>query len=90
MHISDITILIVLLWFSIVHYSSLFSVLFYVPTIVPVNEHIKAMSEIFEWLAVIGDTVSEEDRVVHLLASLPELYNVLVTALEAQSEKTPK
>ena len=55
-----------------------------------VNEHIKAMSEIFEGLAVIGDTVSEEDRVVHLLASLPELYNVLVTALEAQSEQIPK
>ena len=55
-----------------------------------VNEHIKTMSEIFEGLAVIGDAVSEEDRVVHLLASLPESYNVLVTALEAQSEKIPK
>ena len=55
-----------------------------------VNEHIKTMSEIFEGLAVIGDAVSEEDRVVHLLASLPELYNVLVTALEAQSENIPK
>ena len=48
------------------------------------------MSEIFEGLAVIGDAVSEEDRVVHLLASLPESYNVLVTALEAQSENIPK
>ena len=55
-----------------------------------VNEHIKTMSEIFEGLAVIGDAVSEEDRVVHLLASLPESYNVLVTALEAQSENIPK
>ena len=49
-----------------------------------VNEHVKVMTEIFEALAVIGDAVSEEDRVVHLLASLPELFNVLVTALEAQ------
>ena len=55
-----------------------------------INEHIKTMSEIFEGLAVIGDAVSEEDRVVHLLASLPESYNVLVTALEAQSENIPK
>ena len=55
-----------------------------------VNEHIKTMSEIFEGLAVIGDVVSKEDRVVHLLASLPESYNVLVTALEAQSENIPK
>ena len=55
-----------------------------------VNEHIKTISEIFEGLAVIGDAVSEEDRVVHLLASLPESYNVLVTALEAQSENIPK
>ena len=44
------------------------------------------MSEIFEGLTVIGDAVSEEDRVVHLLASLPESYNMLVNALEEQSE----
>ncbi len=47
------------------------------------------MTEIFEALAVIGDAVSEEDRVVHLLASLSESFNVLVTALEAQSENVP-
>ncbi len=51
-----------------------------------INDQIKMMTEIFEALAVIGDVVSEEDRVVHLLASLPESFNVLVTALEAQSE----
>ena len=34
--------------------------------------------------------MSEEDRVVHLLASLPESYNVLVTALGAQSENVPR
>ena len=56
----------------------------------PVNAHIKAMSEIFEALAAIGDAVSEEDRVVHLLVSLPDSYNVLVTALEAQSENVPR
>ncbi len=36
-----------------------------------VNDRMKMMTEIFEALAVIGDVVSEEDRVVHLLASLP-------------------
>jgi len=41
------------------------------------------MSEIFKGLAVIGDAV-------HLLASLPESYNVLVTAFEAELEKIPK
>ena len=55
-----------------------------------VSEHVKAMTEIFETLAVIGDALTEEDRVVHLLASLPDLYNMLVTALEAQSENVPK
>ena len=44
------------------------------------------MTEIFEGLSVIGDPVSGEDRVVHLLASLPDLYNMLVTALEANSD----
>ena len=51
-----------------------------------VQEHIKAMSEIFNELSVIGDPVSEEDRVVHLLASLPDPYNMLVTALEANAD----
>ena len=52
-----------------------------------VQEHIRKLTEIFDELAVIGNPVEEEeDRVVHLLASLPESYNVLVTVLEANSE----
>ena len=48
-----------------------------------VQEHCKSMIELFNELAVLGDPVSEEGRVVHLLASLTESYDVLVTALEA-------
>ena len=55
-----------------------------------VQEHIKRITELFEALAVIGDPVSDEDSVVYLLASLPESFNVLVTALEASSETVPK
>ena len=51
-----------------------------------VQKHIKQMVEIFDGLSVIGDPISEEDRVVHLLASLPDSYNMLVTALEANPE----
>ena len=47
------------------------------------------MTELFDALSVAGETVSEEDRVVYLLASLPESYSVLVTALEA-NEGVPK
>ena len=54
-----------------------------------VQDHIKAMIEIFDSLSVVGDPIYEEDRVVHLLASLPDSYNLLVTALEA-SEDVPK
>ena len=32
-----------------------------------VNEHIKTMSEIFKGLAIIGDAISEEDRVVQYI-----------------------
>ena len=53
---------------------------------VSVQEHLKAMTEILDELSVIDEPVNEEDRVVHLLASLPESYNVLVTALEANAE----
>ena len=51
-----------------------------------VQEHVRKVTELFEELAVVGDPVDEEDRVVHLLASLPESYGMLVTALEANSE----
>ena len=33
-----------------------------------VQEHVKAMTEVFDCLSVIGDPISEEDCVVHLLA----------------------
>ena len=51
-----------------------------------VQEHVKLMIEICEELSVIGEAISEEDQVVYLLASLPESYNVLVTALEASAD----
>ena len=54
------------------------------------HHHIKTMTEVFEALAVIGDAMTDEDREVHLLASLPDSYDMLVTALEAQSESVPK
>ena len=44
------------------------------------------MTEIFDGLSIVGDPVTEEDRVVYLLASLPESYNMLVTALEANAD----
>ena len=52
----------------------------------PIQKHIKSMMEVFDKLCVIGDAIEEEDRVVHLLASLPSSYDMLVTALEASSE----
>ncbi len=53
------------------------------------QEHIKFMIELFDSLSVAGETVKDEERVVYLLASLPDLYSVLVTALEA-NEGVPK
>ena len=53
------------------------------------NEYIKKMTEIFDELAVIAETVSDEDKVVYLLAGLPESYDVLVTALESGSDTVP-
>ena len=51
-----------------------------------VQEHIKQITEMFDELSVIGDKIENEDRVVYLLASLPESYEMLVTALEANTE----
>ena len=44
------------------------------------------MVEIFGELAVIGCPVEEEDKVVQILTSLPDSYNMIVTAFEASSE----
>ena len=54
-----------------------------------VQGHIKVLTEIFDTLAVVGDPVSEEDRVVHSLASLLDSFDMLVTALEA-NQQVPK
>jgi len=53
---------------------------------ITIQKHIKEVTEIFNELSVIGDPVSDEDRVVYLLASLPESYDMIVTALEANDE----
>jgi len=51
-----------------------------------IQMHIRIMTETFNELSVVGDAITDEDRVVHLLASLPDSYAVLVTALEACPE----
>ena len=47
------------------------------------------MTELFDELAIVGDPLDDENKVVHLLASLPRSYDMLVTALEA-SPDVPK
>ena len=51
-----------------------------------VQKYIKALTEIFDEQSILGDPLDEEDQVVHLLASLLETYDMLVTALEASPE----
>lgn len=51
-----------------------------------VKSHVKAITEIFNELAVIGAPMEDEDKVVTLLASLPDKFDMLVTALEANTE----
>ena len=50
-----------------------------------VQDHVKTMMETFHELSVVGDAVNDDDKVVFLLASLPESYTTLVTALEASA-----
>ena len=50
-----------------------------------VQDHVKNMMEMFNELAIIGNNISDEDRVVCLLASLLESFDVLVTGVEANS-----
>ena len=52
----------------------------------PVQKHVKALTEIFDEIAFIGDPLDDESKVVHLLASLPDAFDILVTALETSAE----
>ena len=51
-----------------------------------VQKRIKSITEMFKSLLVTSVPVSEEDRMVYLFASLPESFNMLITALEANLE----
>ena len=44
------------------------------------------MTEVFCSLAEMDSAIAEDDKVVYLLASLPELFDMLVMALEACPE----
>lgn len=46
--------------------------------------YLKEMKEIHDKLASIGAAISEEDKVVTLLGSLPASYSTIVTALKAR------
>ena len=50
------------------------------------QKHVKMLIEIFDELSIIGDPLDEENQVVHLLASLAESYDMLVTALKPSPE----
>ena len=50
------------------------------------QKHVKMLTEIFDELSIIGDPIDEENQVVHLLANLPESYDMLVTAFEPSPE----
>ena len=40
-------------------------------------------------VSVIDEAVSEEDKVVHIIGSLPDAYDVLVTAFKSGSGNSP-
>ena len=44
------------------------------------QKHVKAMTELFNELSVIGAPMEEEDKVVTLLDSLPDSLNMLVVS----------
>ncbi|KAH9079753.1 hypothetical protein Ae201684P_017099 [Aphanomyces euteiches] len=48
--------------------------------------HLNDLKTLSEQLEAVGAPVSEEDLVITLLCSLPESYDVLITALESRSD----
>ena len=54
-----------------------------------IDKHLKSMQETFDSLAVLEDPVSEKKQVMFILASLPESFQTMVTALAASTEDVP-
>ena len=51
------------------------------------QQQLKAITDFFDALSVVtAQLINKENRVAHLLASLPNSYNMLVTALEANAD----
>ena len=48
--------------------------------------YIKAMMELFNELAIVGDVIQDEDSVIYLLARLPDSFITLATVNEADEE----
>eukprot|EP00731_Ephydatia_muelleri_P025883 Em0017g966a len=55
-----------------------------------IQEHIKTMTELSSELAIVGDAIEEEDQVVYLLATLPDSFDTIMTALEVTVKKFPR
>ncbi len=51
-----------------------------------VEQHLKLMKDLTDQLAAIEALIAEEDKVVMLLGSLPQIYSNLVTAFKAQKD----
>ncbi len=51
-----------------------------------VQDHVRQMTELFSGFADVDSPLTDEDKVIYLLASLPESYGVLVTKLESLPE----
>lgn len=49
-----------------------------------VREHINAMKELYDRLAMLDDKVAEKDQVINLLASLPSSYNAIRSVVLAR------
>ena len=54
-----------------------------------VDAHLKSLQETFDSLAVLEDPVSEKKQVMFILASLPESFQTMVTALATSMEDVP-
>ncbi len=51
-----------------------------------VQGHIRKITELFRSLAEMDSPLTEKDTMVYFLASLPDSFGVLVTALEASPD----
>jgi len=51
-----------------------------------IGDHIRTVTQLFDSLAAVGDSLDDKNRVMILMSGLPSKFDVLITALQSNKD----